>query len=94
MSTTTTTRQARCICGALRPSTELIGDGFFTDLSPEAEAARPLKNRSCGADRCGYNEGVHHEVNVFTGRPGITDHAYVPRVYEYDSWYCGCRGWD
>jgi hypothetical protein len=85
-------RMAKCGCGSVRPSKDREVLAFFEDLSDEALAGKPVALLSCGT--CGMNEGVHHEVNVFTGGWGITDHDFVRRVYEFDRFYCGCRGWD
>ena len=85
-------RAAKCGCGTIKPSVDLANDSFFENLSPEAVAATPLERRSCG--HCGYNEICHHPINRGTGRAGITDHVFVERTFEFDRFYCGCRGWD
>lgn len=61
---------------------------FFEYLGEGAD--RPI----CSVGTCFYVESVHQAINPHTGRPGVTDHAFVARVYENDRYYCGCRGWD
>lgn len=78
-------RQARCSCGATCPS-----DGtapgykdipFFTYRGPGSKEAR----ESCV---CGYYREAH-------GKPNIRCDDFRPRgPAEFDSFYCGCRGWD
>lgn len=83
-------RMARCGCGKERLSTEAREhEAFFEYRGPE------MINPPCAAEGCrGYVESVHQAINPHTGRPGVTDHAFVARTYEFDSFYCGCRGWD
>jgi len=80
-------RQAKCFCGATAPSHK-SRLAFFQYLG---EGSRNATERCA----CGYSEVVHHPINAVTGRAGITDHAFEPvGAEEYDSFYCGCRGWD
>lgn len=80
-------RQAQCpYCKTIVVSDP--GLAFFEDRSVETDRT------SCGVGKCYYVRAVHNPINPHTGRPGVTDHAFVPRVYIYDSYYCGCRGWD
>lgn len=40
---------------------------------------------------CGYSKTAHEITNVENGScSNFTPHG----AYEYDSYYCGCRGWD
>lgn len=61
-------------------------------LTFQGEGSRHA-TEGCGV--CGYNKIVHQAINPSTGRPGRTDHEFIPRgPAEKDSYYCGCRGWD
>lgn len=45
--------------------------------------------------RCGYAPCAHLPINPLTDRPTTLDHDFVPSEgAEFDTWYCGCRGWD
>lgn len=82
-------RKARCYCGKERDSIEAKEhEAFFEYRGPG------MNNPPCSVGTCFYVESVHQEINPHTGRPGVTDHAFVAREYEFDSFYCGCRGWD
>lgn len=80
-------RTARCTCGALAPS-DPQRLAFFEYRGVGMD--RPI----CSVGKCFYVESVHQAINPGTGRLGVTDHAFVPRVHEFDSWYCGHAGWD
>lgn len=82
-------RMAKCSCGSKVPSQmslaffEFKGEGSHRGLTTCIE--------------CSGAEVLHRELNPVTGRPGTkTDHAFVPNVagWEFDSYYCGCYGWD
>lgn len=82
-------RMAQCgSCGKTVPSDSSGRLAFFEYRGPGAP------NLSCSVGKCHFVESVHQQINPHTGRPGITDHAFVPRVHEFDSYYNGCRGWD
>lgn len=81
-------RQAQCTCGKAVPSDDSGRLAFFQYRGPG------MADPPCSVGRCFYVESVHQQINPRTGRPGVTDHAFVARTYEYDSFYCGCRGWD
>lgn len=80
-------RTAKCGCGAIAPSSTDLP--FFDYKGPGSRSA---------TDRCGvcpFALVVHGETNPHTGRPGITDHTFVPHgPYEFDEYYCGHSGWD
>lgn len=80
-----TGRQARCGCGKLAPSSpKLFGFEYRGAGSQYAQIA---------CKHCGYFDVAHG-----TGKPHlkhIEGHAFEPHgSYEFDSYYCGCRGWD
>jgi hypothetical protein len=80
-------RTATCVyCKTSVPSDPNLA--FFEDRSTET-ARTP-----CAAPGCYFVEAVHREINPHTNRPGITDHEFIPRQYDTDAYYCGCRGWD
>lgn len=86
-----TGRQARCYCGK---TVQSVADGTLAFFEFKGEGSREAMER-CGHDKCFFFKGVHGEINSFTGRAGITDHEFVPHgAFEFDSFYCGCRGWD
>jgi hypothetical protein len=74
-------RQARCSykCKVVPSSTALP---FFEYLGPGSAAARER------CKTCSYFEAAH--------RPGtLACDTFEPHgPYEYDRYYCGCRGWD
>lgn len=83
-----TDRQARCpYCKKLAPSDEALP--FFMYCGPGSD----------NCDHCAYTERAHEpEVR---GRPHLAKtkladgHAYSNAIgREFDSFYCGCRGWD
>jgi hypothetical protein len=79
-------RQARCSCGAITPSSVRLA--FFEYRGPGS----PRSQEQCA--HCGFNESVHKEdTNGFVAHakcPGFTPKG----AYEFDSYYCGCAGWD
>lgn len=81
-------RKARCHCGREEPShPERLA--FFEFCGPGSDHAVT----TCGT--CHYALVAHGEVNRETGRPGITDHEFVPAGdLGHDRFYCGCDGWD
>lgn len=80
-------RQAECWhCGTTKPST-LSGQLAFFEY-------RGDNKRLC---ECGFANTTHLSVcaiNPFTRKPNKTDHKFKAKVFEFDSFYCGCRGWD
>lgn len=78
-------RTARCRCGTLKPSADLVGDVFFVSAVADA------KDRCV----CGYYDTAHGKPPV-AHTPRLADgHAFQQRpVAEFDSFYCGCRGWE
>lgn len=83
-------REARCYCGRTRPSTDALeGEhgklAFFEYRGPESERAQ----KTCR--HCRYHDVAH--------KPGSSKHVCdnfeaMVEGYEYDTYYCGCRGWD
>lgn len=44
--------------------------------------------------RCGLYMHVHND-ELWAKRPDLTSHEPTPRgALEFDTFYCGCRGWD
>lgn len=87
-----TGRMAVCYCGekSLRPS-DPDKLAFF-------EYRGPGSNRATSQCKCGYAEMAHtpdktHVMKTCAKKNGRS--GFVPRgEFEYDSYYCGCRGWD
>lgn len=92
-----TGRFAKCAYQSGRPGTTVNhtpvpsswGLAFFEFQGEGSHEALDM----CGT--CRYAKVAHGEINVMTGRAGITDHEFVPRgPAEFDRYYCGCWGWD
>ena len=81
-------REAICSCGSKVPSTMNLA---FFEFKGEGS---PRSLTTC-AD-CSGAEVLHREFNPVTQRPGTKlDHKFTPRgAFEFDSYYCGCYGWD
>jgi len=88
-------RFAKCTCGRTRPSS--LDLAFFEYEGPGS----PRSKQSC--KNCGYHEIAHTKEgmagNVPTNRKTVIERgeckgfvAHGP--YEFDRFYCGCRGWD
>lgn len=62
---------------------------FFQFLGPGG-----ANEKHCAV--CGKYEEPHLRVtSVARGAKRIDDHVFVPREpLDFDSYYCGCRGWD
>ena len=83
-------REARCGCGRTEPSSVKLA--FFEYRGEGSEIARK------GCAHCGYFEVAHTQPQTRTQQNvverGICP-GFEPRgAMEYDSFYCGCRGWD
>ncbi len=79
-------RNAKCGCGRIEPSsTELA---FFEFRGDESTAAK----YTC--KHCGYFE-VAHTPEVMARNAALKCTNFEPRgAFEFDVFYCGCRGWD
>jgi hypothetical protein len=77
-------RQARCVCGRLEPSAPTLA--FFGDRSAGSDFA----TKTCR--HCGYHAAAHGVTHYRTAACS----TFEPRTdgFEYDEYYCGCRGWD
>ena len=88
MTTTETVRMAKCTCGKEVPSTPSL-------LRTTAE--QWAKDR-CAV--CCYALGAHSpesRVKPHMRRAMGDGHEFVPTppdARDYDTYYCGCRGWD
>jgi hypothetical protein len=74
-----TGRKARCACGALADSDP--GLAFFEYRGPGSPDELSCKN-------CGIRDHAGREV--WTKCQNYEPHG----PWEFDSYYCGCRGWD
>jgi hypothetical protein len=94
-----TGREARCGCGSVRPSSTDLA--FFEYRGVGSRQAR----ESC--KHCGYNECAHDPAYMDTlvhNRDGSRRQTVVESgkclgfeargAWDYDLFYCGCRGWD
>jgi hypothetical protein len=91
------TRTARCYCGAERPSSPSLA--FFEFRGDGSDFA---KHCTCGYAECAHDP-AHMETLVHgrdgKRRPTVVESGrcdgFTPRGgAEFDSFYCGCRGWD
>ncbi len=81
-------RQAKCSlgCGSIQPSG--LNLAFFEYLGPGSPASR----QNC--KKCGYFDTAHVRKE---GQPPNRHVclSFAPHgPYEFDKYYCGCRGWD
>lgn len=85
-----TTRKAICGCGRIEPSSTSLP--FFEYRGEHSRMAVD----SC--DHCGYALIAHTQEPTRTQRNVIREGrcpGFEPRgAWAYDSFYCGCRGWD
>lgn len=90
--TTKTKRMARCpYCKTTAPSSERERLAFFEDRS----AGRC--NDTCR--NCRYSKVAHGPNGNPRSVAGQSSHVCdrfepLSEGYEYDTYYCGCRGWD
>ena len=81
-------RTAKCsTCRKESPSSNFAKLPFFEFRGENSEPA----TIQCV---CGFYAVAHGEINVLTNRAGITDHEFQSKVFDTDSFYCGCYGWD
>ena len=84
-------RTARCHCGRTQPSTD-GGLGFYVYRGPgSAEADEHCK--------CGYHKCAHERQPRNVDPRSVQERGectgFVPHgPHEFDSFYCGCNGWD
>ena len=83
-------REARCLCGATMPS-DTVGLAFFEYRGPGSRDA---------AERCVCRYGLAAHEPEIRERPHLRHvmadgHEFTPvGPWEFDGFYCGCRGWD
>lgn len=90
-------RFAKCSCGRTEPSDNYARLAFFEFRGKDSEWSK----KGC---KCGYFEGPHdaeHMRRLGPGRRTVVEDGrcregkFTPRgPAEFDSFYCGCRGWD
>jgi hypothetical protein len=86
-----TNRKAKCYsCNSIRDSSLELP--FFTY---RGEGSPDAKNH---CKNCGYYEQAHNTNRYYKGTTEVNPllcSKFEPHgVYEYDTFYCGCRGWD
>lgn len=88
-------RLARCVCRKTVPSSKDLA--FFEDRGPGSEQGRT----SC--KNCGYHECAHDPAymaqNVPSNRRTVVEQGKCKGFesrgsFEFDSYYCGCNGWE
>lgn len=83
-------RQAKCLCGATRPSSDFKRLPFFEDRGPGSMAAQ-MHCKHCRAYAIAHEPREDGRYPSIIGKP----HAFEPHgPFEFDNYYCGCRGWD
>ena len=81
-----TDREARCGCGKIVPSSK--GLAFFEYRGEGSQAATNM------CRHCRYAEQAHALKPNVKHLQHCCD-AFEPHgAWEYDTFYCGCRGWD
>ena len=83
-------RMARCRCGYERPSCERETLFGFTDRSLNSDWSQ----KHCR--HCGKYEVAHHPGCSKVQPDRYERHQFEPRneAAEFDTFYCGCDGWD
>lgn len=87
-------RQAICGCGNKRPSSEKAE--LFGFINRDANSDQAKNICKCGYHACAHDpeytkNNVEKRTVVQLGRcQGFEARG----VMEFDSYYCGCRGWD
>jgi hypothetical protein len=79
-------RYARCLCFKTVPSAPDLP--FFQDRGPNSK----YQNTTCVV--CNYNESAHVPAIQARPRSLICTQFMRGQGHEFDSYYCGCRGWD
>jgi hypothetical protein len=83
-----TGRMARCSCGRTVPSS--VDLAFFEFCGDGSRIA----TETCA--KCNYSVLAHrpHNPKPYAGAP-FEHCAFAPKgAYEFDRFYCGCRGWN
>lgn len=75
------TRQAQCYCGKTKPSDESLP--FFESRDTGSKQA------TIGCKNCFYYEVAHGK-----GHKQVCNNFIPHGAYEYDTFYCGCDGWE
>jgi hypothetical protein len=89
-------REARCTCGQTRPSTDAI-QGRLAFFEFRGEGSRSATEQ---CQHCGYAVVAHGpDAPVWkSGKTAVETHGcpgFEPKGdWGYDTYYCGCRGWD
>lgn len=90
-------REARCGCGKTRPSTDQ-DDGSLAFFEYRGEGSRMATDmcKHCHFSIVAHeHEGVKNNVDPRTViEKGKCEGFEARGSWEYDVFYCGCRGWD
>lgn len=84
--TMTAAREARCLCLQTVPSRPDLA--FFQPRGPGSKIAA----KTCL--HCGYYEEAHTPETMARNRSLTCATFAASEGHEFDSYYCGCRGWD
>jgi hypothetical protein len=78
-------RYARCSCGKTEKSSYDLA--FYKYRGSGSDFANQVCNN------CGYNVSAHRRD---IGKRSLICSSFTAKStgHEYDSYYCGCRGWD
>jgi hypothetical protein len=75
-------REAICSCGHRQPSAKFESLAFFEFRGEGSKKAKIM------CKHCGYYDTAH-------SRPDMECKTFEPKgAFEFDSFYCGCRGWE
>lgn len=79
-------RQAKCSCGRTAPSSPELA--FFEFRGPGSEAALEM------CKHCPYNVRAHRP-EVMAKNDALKCTSFEAHgAFEFDKYYCGCRGWE
>jgi hypothetical protein len=87
-------RKATCSCGKIKDSSE--GLAFF-EFRGEGSKQATESCKNCGYYECAHNSEYVRKNNV--SRKTVVEDGlctgFVPHgSWEFDTFYCGCSGWD
>lgn len=81
-----TGRTARCMCGKTEPS-DKDRLAFFEYRGEGSRSA------AVTCKRCGYHEVAHTKPDLGAKHPAQGHEFEARGAFDFDHYYCGCRGW-
>jgi hypothetical protein len=89
-------REARCTCGQTAPSIKALdGRLAFFEFRGEGSTSATEQCKHCGYYHVAHTEQAPVWKNGKTAVENRGCPGFEPRGdWGYDTYYCGCRGWD